>query len=873
MNDKRLIAYFEENDFHLDFEGRGNTEPREEKLYRDFTENKYETLFLFGFQDLDDHSTDSLKFLHDISLRLIDKITHKADIEFTREETDLSFTDDELKEILDNVPFLLGAKHLNNTWLENVFFQLSIEFSNIIKNYSGTVQEFLSEQKLGLTVRGRVFFHLVENKLDAMPFAFLATYSSSSDNKRVNHIPLKSALLEYKGQTEKLLELLSTVSRAMQKSELISDLVESGELFSPLKFSAEDAYCFLKEIPIYEEAGIICRIPDWWKRKYNRISLGVSIGKTGESRVGQNAILSFDTYIALGGEPLTTQEIEFLLQQTEGLVYLKGKWVEVDHKKLQQVLEMMETAESFADDGYIDFFAALRLEMDAAKQLGLPQDLIEVKHGDWLKKLLDRIKNPELIKSISPGDSFQAKLRPYQHIGLDWLHLMIKLGFGACLADDMGLGKTVQIIALLEHLRITTPLDKPSLLVLPASLLWNWKSELDRFAPLLAYEVLHGKGEYIIDPKVNLYITTYTMVTKLDVIKDVNWSILILDEAQAIKNPAAKQTKAVKSLKADSRIALTGTPIENHLSDLWSLFDFLNCGLLGTVREFKTLADQLRRSQDAFGKLRTAVSPFILRRLKTDKTIIDDLPDKIEIKAYTNLSKKQVVLYQKFVKDLEKRLEDSEGIDRKGLILGSLIKLKQICNHPDHFLGGTEYNATHSGKFSQLQEICETIYQNRERVLIFTQFKEIIDPLDQFLETIFERKGLVLHGSTQVKKRKELVERFSSDEYVPYMILSLKAGGVGLNLTKANHVIHFDRWWNPAVENQATDRAFRIGQTKNVIVHKFITSNTIEEKIDLMIEDKVKLAANIFDSSGENWITEMSDEELINMFRLAGDAL
>jgi non-specific serine/threonine protein kinase len=326
----------------------------------------------------------------------------------------------------------------------------------------------------------------------------------------------------------------------------------------------------------------------------------------------------------------------------------------------------------------------------------------------------------------------------------------------------------------------------------------------------------------------------------------------------------------VKQLKASYKLAMTGTPIENRLADLWSLFDFLNKGLLGSAKEFTNFTKKLQETSDGYARLKRVVSPFMLRRLKTDKTVISDLPEKIEMKTYSVLTKKQVVLYNKIVNDLKAKLESAEeGIERKGLVLSSLMKLKQICNHPDQFMGQNGYAENESGKYSRLREICETIVEKRERVLIFTQFKEITEPLNSFLETIFQHQGLVLHGGTAVTKRKDLVAKFQGAEYVPFMVLSIKAGGVGLNLTSANHVIHFDRWWNPAVENQATDRAFRIGQKKNVIVHKFITKGTIEEKIDLMIEDKTKLLQDIIPDSQESWITELYNKQLLDLFALS----
>ncbi|RLB92424.1 MAG: ATP-dependent helicase, partial [Deltaproteobacteria bacterium] len=363
--------------------------------------------------------------------------------------------------------------------------------------------------------------------------------------------------------------------------------------------------------------------------------------------------------------------------------------------------------------------------------------------------------------------------------------------------------------------------------------------------------------------------TTYAMAQRHKWMEDVQWRCLILDEAQAIKNPATKQSKQVKKLKAATKITLTGTPIENSLLDLWSLFDFLNPGLLGNAKEFKTFSAQLKKEPSRYLQLKKVISPFILRRMKTDKAIAPDLPEKIEMKTFPRLSKKQVVLYTDFIKELEVRLaEADQGIQRKGLILSSLMKFKQICNHPDQYLGTGEFDPKESGKFIRLGELCETIYAKRERVLVFTQFKEMTAPIAKFLETIFQHPGCIIHGSLGVKKRKQAIEQFQQRAYLPFMVLSLKAGGVGLNLTRANHVIHFDRWWNPAVEDQATDRAFRIGQEKGVLVHKFITKGTIEDKIDQMIESKKELSQKIISDSQASLITGMDNQKLLDMFKL-----
>jgi non-specific serine/threonine protein kinase len=436
----------------------------------------------------------------------------------------------------------------------------------------------------------------------------------------------------------------------------------------------------------------------------------------------------------------------------------------------------------------------------------------------------------------------------------------------------MGLGKTVQVLAFLERRRVESKGQAHSLLVVPASLLHNWQREAARFAPKLRLRILHSGTKEFVTDEADLFVTTYGMVARLESLTTITWDTLIIDEAQAIKNPGTRQTRAVKALNSTYRIALTGTPIENRLADLWSISDFLNRGLLGTVKEFTTFEKSLRDDHDGYARLRDTVAPFVLRRLKTDRRIISDLPEKLEIKQYTAMSKKQVLLYRRLVEDLANSLELIDGgIARRGLVLSSLMKFKQICNHPDHFTGQVEYKPAESGKFIQLAEICATIREKHEKVVVFTQFKEICDPLSRYLSEIFDNKGLVLHGSTPVKQRGKLVERFNTDERLSYMVLSLKAGGTGLNLTAANHVVHFDRWWNPAVENQATDRVFRIGQKRDVVVHKFVTTGTMEEKIDALLSSKQELADSVITASGENWITELGTDELLDLFRLEGE--
>ena len=486
------------------------------------------------------------------------------------------------------------------------------------------------------------------------------------------------------------------------------------------------------------------------------------------------------------------------------------------------------------------------------------------------------------MAKVSPGEALQATLRPYQETGLRWLYLLNQLGLGACLADDMGLGKTIQVLALLQTFNEQpkgSAQKTPSLLVAPASLLANWALEAARFTPRLKVVIAHPSFQAADElgamsderlAETDLVVTSYGTLLRQSWIDQACWRLVVLDEAQAIKNPNAKQTRAVKSLKAKARIVLTGTPIENNLRDLWSIFDFVNPGLLGSAKAFaqfaKTLASQPHIS---YAPLRRLVQPYILRKLKTDKSIIADLPDKTEVKAFCHLTRKQAALYQAAVAELEENLKQSgDGIARRGLVLSSLMRLKQICNHPSQWLGDGAYDENDSGKFERLREIGEAVASRQEKLLVFTQFKEIIPSLGRLLTAAFGRPGLVLHGDTPIAKRRDLVKTFQEDERTPFFVLSIKAGGSGLNLTSASHVVHFDRWWNPAVENQATDRAYRIGQRRNVLVHKFVCRGTIEAKIDLLIESKRQLADDFLAAGAEINLTEIDDRELLRLVAL-----
>ncbi len=851
----------------------------QQEIFRRYTDNPDGAFLFLGFCNKSVPLSSSLNYWRNICGTFTHKLIHTPDLELLRHKIAIDISEDELEHALAAIPLMTGAEYVTRTVVEDLWQRLQDEFRDEVRQAKGSIEEFIRQYSPDVHLVGRIFFHLVENRKDDHPFAFLATYTTGLNRQgKSQHLPLKHALQEHGRDSRKMLDLLVSVHRAAQDSALVSELIESGELFHPLAWTAREAYTFLREIPIYEQAGILCRIPDWWKRGAASVQVNISLGDRQTSLVGMDALLSFNINLHVGGERVSYDEARRLLDSTEGLALIKNRWVAVDHDKLRQTLDAYDKARTIEKKEGLSFRDAMRLALNPQSLLNIPaeEQSVVVTNGQWLESVVARMRHPEALAAVPLGHSFKAKLRPYQQKGVAWLVFLHAYRFGMCLADDMGLGKTVQVLALLHDMKAKEE-GGASLLVVPASLLANWAAEIEKFTPDLAYSIVHPsysdekgpvpKGQKKIDG-LELVITTYALVQKYEWLHAYAWKCVILDEAQAIKNPGTKQTKAVKRLTSGSRIAMTGTPVENRISDLWSIFDFINPGLLGSSQEFSRHAKSLNKDPDGYSRLRKVISPFILRRLKTDKSVITDLPEKVEMKAWSSLGKKQAVLYQKLVDDLRRTIESAEGIQRKGIILSALMKFKQICNHPDQYLGLAQYDESESGKFDLLREICETISEKRERVLVFTQFREMTGPIAGFLNSQFGHKGLVLHGGTPVGKRKEIIGRFQGEDYVPFMVLSLKAGGVGLNLTAANHVIHFDRWWNPAVENQATDRAFRIGQKRNVIVHKFITRGTIEEKIDQMIEGKMKLSNDIIRSGNEAWITELDNKRLMDMFTL-----
>ena len=785
-----------------------------------------------------------------------------------------------------NAPPMRGGEYLSPEVLLEIWKRLREWALSRIEELGG-VSAFLEAHAPDWSRVGRVTLHLAENKGDPdYPFAFMATYAAGlSDTGKLRQLPLAKALQVYGSERNKpvLLKLLEPLDRASKGCSFMAALVQGGDVYHPLAWSPGEAHAFLKSVPAYEEAGLVVRLPNWWKKRARRPRVAATIGERKKGALGLGALLDFRLEVIVNGEALSRNELETLLETDEGLVLFRGQWIEVDKEKLQTALKHWESLEK---KGTLSFVEGMRLLAGAAdEEAGSGEDPESdperewrfARPGKWMAELLEQLRAPE-GNPVPVG--LRAKLRPYQEVGLNWLWFCAQTGLGACLADDMGLGKTVQVLAALQRKKETAPADNPALLIVPASLIGNWKEEAARFAPDLRLHIAHrsenggetdGPGKKMLK-QTDLVVTTYGMLTRLKWPMEMKWSWIILDEAQAIKNPASGQSKATRQLRAKARFALTGTPIENNLGDLWSLFDFINPGLLGRRSEFAQFTKNLGRGkgggQAHYAPLRRLVAPYIMRRLKSDKSIIADLPEKTEMKVFCGLTTAQAKLYAQIARQLESELQTVDGIQRRGLVLAYLMRFKQICNHPDQLTQSGGYEAADSAKFLRLSALADELSSRGEKLLVFTQFREMTEPLAAHLATVFGRAGLILHGGSGVKRRQEMVRAFLEEDGPPFFVLSLKAGGTGLNLTAASHVVHFDRWWNPAVENQATDRAFRIGQKRNVVVHKFVTRGTLEEKIDALITDKQDTADAILSDGAERSLTEMSDSELLDFVRL-----
>jgi SNF2 family DNA or RNA helicase len=760
--------------------------------------------------------------------------------------------------------------------------------------------------------------------LDASDIWMLPGDSATLSGKRID------------GPQELLLGELGRASRIYPRLEKALEDSEPIELL----LSTKQAYEFLREIkPVLLEQGFGVSVPDWWDSPMARLgarlrlesdelpplaSANASTSATG-SQLGLGTLVRYRWEIALGDTTLSLNEFENLAGKRQPLVKVNGRWVEIRPEDVQAAIKFIRENPG----GEMPVGDALRLAYASdVRQTGI--QIVGMDASGWLSALINSEAAGKVLQSLEPPATFRGTLRPYQLRGLSWMYFMERLGFGLCLADDMGLGKTIQLLALLAHEREALKAEQeayaagsappameppssgdsaetlnpdasppaapkaplpmgPTLLIVPMSVVGNWIHETARFCPHLRVLVHHGstrlQGDHLLKEilQSDMVVTTYALAHRdKDQLGLVRWRRVVLDEAQYIKNPAAKQAQAVRSLESERRIALTGTPVENRLSELWSIMDFLNPGYLGSAHGFRQrfgIAIERYKDRTRSEQLRGLVRPFVLRRLKTDPTVVADLPDKLESREYCHLTTEQASLYEGCVRRMLMEVDKADGIHRRGLVLSALIKLKQICNHPSQMLKDFEVGSStppepsRSGKCVRIMEMLDEVIAEGDNSLIFTQFRQMGHLLESMLRHRFEKDILFLHGGTPSKQREAMIQRFQkADGSSPILLLSLKAGGVGLNLTAATHVFHFDRWWNPAVENQATDRAYRIGQTRTVQVHKFVVRGTLEERIDQMIEQKIELAQNII-GDGERWLTELSTDQLRDLLTLREDAV
>jgi SNF2 family DNA or RNA helicase len=668
--------------------------------------------------------------------------------------------------------------------------------------------------------------------------------------------------------------LLAELARAAPLCPPIADSLRlAAPERAPIGVSA--AHEFLRaHATALENAGIGVRLPAWWREK-REVTVQLTLPES-LAFFGVETLVKFDWQAALGDALLTRAEFETLSRLKAPLARVRGQWVEVNADSLQRALRFFEKHKRG-----LTLSETLRVATNGAEgDIGLRVGDVSAK--GHVRHMLDRLRGARQITQVQPAKTFAGKLRPYQQRGLSWLAFLSEFGLGACLADDMGLGKTVQLLALAEHWRANDAKPGPILLVCPMSIVGNWQREAARFAPQLKVLVHHGAGRLAGKPlhkaatRHDLVLTTYNLAHRDQAgLRAVKWRAVVLDEAQNVKTHDSKQAQAVRTFQAQQRVALTGTPVENRLTELWSILDFLNPGYLGSKESFQERygRDVERGDANKAADLRRIVQPFLLRRVKTDKSIISDLPDKFEHTVYCNLTREQATLYQAVTRNMLEQISEAVGLDRARLILMALMKLKQVCNHPAHYLGDASRLANRSGKLARLEAMLEEALSAGDKALIFSQYTEMGRPLQHYLQQLFKREVLFLHGQVPQKKRDEMVWRFQEEpKGPPIFVLSLKAGGTGLNLTAANHVFHFDRWWNPAVENQATDRAYRIGQRRDVQVHKLVCLGTLEERIDQMLTKKRTLAESIV-GNGEGWLTELSTNQLRDLFTMSDEAV
>lgn len=786
-------------------------------------------------------------------------------------------------DMLESMPPLYGSEigvGALKTWLASLLPALEEQASQ--ENI--TPEAWLCQLGEGWKQLGALCFHLAENageNANDYPFAFLATFIHKvGQDGQPKHAPLGLAAQLHADNRSALLDLLRPLQRLAAKSRFFSELINTRAIYAPCAWNARQAYEFLESQPLLDQEGIETHIVNLWKTLPPRIELEVKVETQGNAKPDQspalniNSLLHFIPQVAMGMHHLTEDELKALLAGDDGLIRFRGEWVRLDQDRLQRLLNSWRQASRMAAGG-IPLLTGLRYLLgkrrEALPHLPPLEDGMRLTMGENLAHALSKLQLGQQAPDLPPDLS--NTLRRYQHDGVRFLLNVTNAGFGACLADDMGLGKTLQVIAWLTHLQRVGELEKSAALIIaPASLISNWQQELNRFAPQLAIVVLHP---YALTPpersalnatpegllkKAHVALTTYGIAGKNERLAQYAFSALILDEAQAIKNAASQRTRAILRYASPRRVALTGTPVENTLSELRSLFEFLTPGLLGSEQQFNALVKDMGHD---YAPLRRLIRPFILRRLKSDPGLLPELPPKTEQPAYCLLTPEQTQLYANEVENLRAVLSEPDPQTRLNLVLPILSRFKQICNHPAQYLGQTYFDPEKSGKMMYLSHLAKRIAAAGDCCLVFTQYRSMVEPLHDYLTDIFGSPGLILHGGLPIGERQQRIKQFQSPDGPRFFILSLKAAGTGLTLTRARHVIHFDRWWNPAIENQASDRAYRLGQKQPVVIHPFISRGTIEENIHNMLKRKSSMAQNLLSGGLEKLLLHLAPEDIL----------
>ena len=804
--------------------------------------------------------------------------------------------DAELARWLESMP-PLGVGEVSVAVLKEWLAQLPGALGELARRECCTPEQWLSRLGEGWQQLGTVCFHLAENggeNAAAAPFAFLATFVHKvGQDGKARHLPLGHAATELANDHAALLEILRPLRTAAAQSPFLNELINSQEVYKPCAWTPRRALEFLREVPVLEVAGIEVRMVNLWKKEPPRVSLQVQLElpekgegqPNGSPSLNLRSLLRFSPQIVLGDSRLTEEEWEELMAGEDGLVRFRGEWVLLDKERLQRLVDSWWNATRMAQDG-IPLLSGLRFLLakrnPATSPLPPLEPDVQPVAGARLALAVSNLQFGNLLPDLP--EELDATLRPYQREGVRFLLNVTEAGFGACLADDMGLGKTLQVIAWLVHLKRAGFLGAqagPAIIITPASLLINWQNELQKFAPKLRVlllhpyalsradaNLLHASPQYLLR-RADVALTTYGIAAREGALAQQSYAAVALDEAQAIKNADSQRAQAILRFHSPRRVALTGTPVENGLRELRSLFEFLNPGLLGSQKEY---AEFLRSMGNDFAPLRRLVRPFLLRRLKTDSSLLPDLPPKTEQPCYCYLTSEQAALYAREVEALRAVIEEQDAPTRLRLMLPILGRLKQICNHPAQYRGENFYDPTASGKFARLGYLARSICEAGDCCLVFTQYRSIMPFLHDYLRDIFGSPGLILNGSTPLPERRRMVEAFSTPGGPRFFLLSLRSAGTGLTLTRARHVIHFDRWWNPAVENQASDRAHRLGQTQPVLIHPLICTGTIEENIHTMLQKKMAMADSLLSGGLEKLLLNLSAEELLQLVgRAASD--